>query len=305
MATSQNGWKANDRSLIKTYTVPGTTVQLPIRKGNAATVLLYVADRYNREVEKLHPGWCWGYAERNIRGSSTTLSNHASGTAIDLNAPAHPRGTAPSANYSRKQIRAIHAIVKACDGAIRWGGDYVSAPKDGMHFEINTDATHVAALAARISAATAPGSQGDDEVPDRIHAWSDDVELVAGTKQSIRLTHESYDTGDHHAPTGYSIVTGPADVVGRVAVTVTGLPAGKAVQARLIETNPKKGYAIHKPGGHPINTVMGSGRGTDYGMLAVSEHIDSGMHCWVQLVSPPDLPAGCKAQVDADVKYWR
>lgn len=153
MSTSQNGWSANDRSVISTYTVPGTAQRLPIRRGDVATVLLYVATRFHREVEPLHVGWCWGYAERNIRGSSTTLSNHASGTAIDLNAPAHPLGSSPAGNYSVAQIAAIHRILNACviDGVrvVRWGGDY-SGRKDGMHFEINTDSAHVAKLADRL-----------------------------------------------------------------------------------------------------------------------------------------------------------
>ena len=161
MSTSQNGWSANDRSVIATYTVPGTAQKISMRRGDVATVLLYVASRYDREVEPLHVGWCWGYAERNIRGSSTTLSNHASGTAIDLNAPAHPLGTEPTSNYSSSEISAVHRILDACviDGVrvVRWGGDY-SGRKDGMHFEINADAAHVARLASALLNPPQPGS---------------------------------------------------------------------------------------------------------------------------------------------------
>lgn len=148
-STSQNGWTLAERDQIATFTVPGTTVRLPIRLGDVATVLLYVAERFHNEVEPLHAGWCWGFAARTIRGSTTVASNHASATAIDLNAPAHPLATSPASNYSAKEIAAIHKIIAFCDGVVRWGGDY-SGRKDGMHFEINKSASAVAALALKI-----------------------------------------------------------------------------------------------------------------------------------------------------------
>jgi len=153
MATSQNGYPANDRSLIGSYTVPGTTGKVAVRKGDVATILLYVLQRYNREVEKLVWPGVWGYAERTIRGSSTTLSNHASGTAVDANAPKHPLGTHPKNNYTTAQIARIHAILNAChvDGrpVVRWGGDYINR-KDGMHFEIVGSPGDVHTLAVEI-----------------------------------------------------------------------------------------------------------------------------------------------------------
>ncbi len=148
---SQNGY-AVDASKIKTYTVQGTNVKLPLREGDTATILLYVAKRFNLEVEPLHSGWCWGFAVRPIRGETTGYSNHASGTAEDFNAPKHPRGTKPSANFTRKQRAAIAKILKDCDGVVRWGGNYTSAPLDGMHFEINATPAVVAKFAAKIKA---------------------------------------------------------------------------------------------------------------------------------------------------------
>ena len=118
------------------------------------TVLGYVAGRVDREVERLVSGWCWGHAYRPIRGAST-LSNHASGTAIDVNAPRHPLGS--SGTFSATQRARIHAILADCNGVVRWGGDY-SGRKDEMHFEINVrpgDA-RLAALAARVGGGGTP-----------------------------------------------------------------------------------------------------------------------------------------------------
>lgn len=145
---SQNGWPANDRSLIRTYTIPGTTQKLAIRSGPVATILLYVATQFHRRVEAIHPGWCWGYAERQIRGG-IALSNHASGTAIDLNAPAHPLGTDEKKTFTAVEISTIRKILAECSGVVRWGGDY-RGRQDPMHFEIFADGPAVAKAATKL-----------------------------------------------------------------------------------------------------------------------------------------------------------
>lgn len=154
MATSQNGYRANNRSLIASYKVPGGKISM--RKGDVATVLSYVAKRFHSEVEPLKWPGNWGYAERKIRGGSS-LSNHASGTAIDLNAPAHYLGA--RGTFSSTQLKAVRRILNDCDGVIRWGGDY-SGRKDEMHFEINKGTSAVKSLANKIKAGKKPGPSG-------------------------------------------------------------------------------------------------------------------------------------------------
>jgi hypothetical protein len=55
--------------------VDGVAFPGGIRAGSVTTVLLYVAGRWNNEVEPLKAGQCWGYAHRDIRGGSG-WSNH-------------------------------------------------------------------------------------------------------------------------------------------------------------------------------------------------------------------------------------
>ena len=154
MAVSQNGWKANDRSLIASYSVPGGRISM--RKGDVATILVYVAKRFHSEVENLIWPGNWGYAERPIRGSRTT-SNHASGTAIDLNAPRHPLGK--RGTFSKSQVRKIKKILSDLDHVVRWGGNY-RGRKDEMHFEINKGTAAVRAVARKIRAGELPGPSG-------------------------------------------------------------------------------------------------------------------------------------------------
>lgn len=134
-ATSQNGWTAGTSSEIplSSLAVGAATFPAGVRAGDVYTVLRYVAVQFNATVEALYSPGCWGHNYREISGS-TSLSNHASGTAIDCNAPDHPLGAAGT--FSAAQVSAIRTILSRCNGVVRWGGDY-SSRKDEMHFEIN------------------------------------------------------------------------------------------------------------------------------------------------------------------------
>jgi hypothetical protein len=153
VAVSQNGWPANTPSLVASQQIPGSLVKVSVRTDAAGQLLLEVASAFDRLVEDIDNARGalddWGYAERPIRGGSAT-SNHASGTAIDLDATKHPLGTDPHQNFTQAQIDQIHRILAVAGGVVRWGGDYVGR-KDPMHFEINdgqTIATCARALAA-------------------------------------------------------------------------------------------------------------------------------------------------------------
>ena len=145
---SQNGWTVIQKSTsakLVTYKVPGTAHGLLLRRGDAGVLLVDFARWYNRHIEKLSlykAGDDYGWWFRKIR-NSTEYSNHASGTAIDLNATRHPLGTTAAHSFTQAQIDKIHKRLKRYAGVIRWGGDYVHR-KDPMHFEINKGvaATH-------------------------------------------------------------------------------------------------------------------------------------------------------------------
>lgn len=97
-------------------------------------MLIYVATQFDLRVEDLElPGLEdeWGYAYKRITGTSV-WSNHASGTAIDLNATRHPYGK--RGTFQRVQVAEIREIISECDGLIAWGGDWHNP--DEMHFEI-------------------------------------------------------------------------------------------------------------------------------------------------------------------------
>lgn len=148
MGFSQNGWSTLATSLSPDLKVL-SWITGRVRAGNVHTLFDLFCERYNKEVEPITQAHSWGHAARAIRGSTVT-SNHASGTAIDLNAPKHPLGL--SGTFTASQRTALRGLLNDFDGVIRWGGDYAGR-KDEMHFEINAPATKVTATVAKLTTA--------------------------------------------------------------------------------------------------------------------------------------------------------
>lgn len=76
--------------------------------------------------------WAGMWVPRFIRGSRTTLSNHAYGTAFDINAPWNGFGREPAPKGSKGSVVELVPIANSLDWW--WGGHY-SGRKDGMHLE--------------------------------------------------------------------------------------------------------------------------------------------------------------------------
>lgn len=73
------------------------------------------------------------FVARFIRGSTTQLSNHAFGSAFDINAGENPLGARPALVGTRGSVRELVPIANR--HGFYWGGHFGSRP-DGMHFEI-------------------------------------------------------------------------------------------------------------------------------------------------------------------------
>jgi hypothetical protein len=76
--------------------------------------------------------WNGSYVARFVRGSRTTLSNHAWGTAIDLNRVHNRLGHLPALVGEKGSLRELVEI--ANEQGWWWGGHY-RGRLDGMHFE--------------------------------------------------------------------------------------------------------------------------------------------------------------------------
>jgi hypothetical protein len=146
---SQNGWTASKVRAeigIESFTIPGTNIKLACAKA-VAPLLVGFAAEFHELIEPIDEGTLddWGYAYRDVRGSTNNLSNHSSGTAIDLNATQHPLGKVGT--FPIEKVPMIRALAKKY--GLIWGGDYRNR-KDEMHFEIALTPAKAAALIEKL-----------------------------------------------------------------------------------------------------------------------------------------------------------
>ena len=133
--TSPNGWPASeDRKAIgiQSFAIPSTSLKIACAK-DVAPILVAFCKEFDELVEPIDQGQLddWGYAFRMTRGSDKVLSNHSSGTAVDLNALKHPLGK--SNTFTKDQTNTIQLLLVKY--GLSWGGNY-KRRKDEMHFEI-------------------------------------------------------------------------------------------------------------------------------------------------------------------------
>ena len=178
--TSYNGWPADsDKAaigVVSSDVFPGGA-----KAGDVTTVLGYVARQFNERVEPIVGGWCWGYTYKANVNNPSQLSCHASGTAIDVNAPDHPNGS--GGTFTDGQRGAIYAILDEVQGAVSWLEGY-----DEMHFEICVDADTLAVVAAGLGSSTPPTPLPPLEgvtmplivrrANDVDYAWADNLSLI-------------------------------------------------------------------------------------------------------------------------------
>lgn len=77
--------------------------------------------------------WAGSFVSRFIRGSRTVLSNHAFGTAFDINAAWNGLGAMPARAGSHGSVREL--VPLANEFGFFWGGHYTRR-RDAMHFEV-------------------------------------------------------------------------------------------------------------------------------------------------------------------------
>ena len=149
MLTSYNGFPASKDPAeigIKSYPVDGTTLRLRCAKSVGPLLAAFAAE-FHKIIEPLDEGGLddWGYCYREVRGVPGKLSNHSSGTAIDLNSTRHALGKVGTFELSK--VPMIRALAKKY--GLFWGGDYKNR-KDEMHFEISVSPAKAAELIKKL-----------------------------------------------------------------------------------------------------------------------------------------------------------
>jgi hypothetical protein len=152
MTDTVNGWPvlAPGSSYLHQWVLPGTRRRIVMRHGSCGLVLAHLALRFNDRIERLdNPGADpvdeGGHSYRPITGGSS-WSQHATGTAMDLNWRRHPYGVPTAHTFTvrqRREIRRWLATFYAVGelAVVEWGGDWPSHPAssakpDAMHFQL-------------------------------------------------------------------------------------------------------------------------------------------------------------------------
>jgi hypothetical protein len=142
---SYNGWTASKDQAeigIKSYPIPGTNLKIRCAEAVAPLIVGFCTE-FNELIEPIDGGQLddWGYNFRLVRGSADRLSNHASGTAIDINSRVHVLGKIGT--FPVEKVPMIRALAKKY--GLFWGGDYKNRA-DEQHFEINVSPKRVSEL---------------------------------------------------------------------------------------------------------------------------------------------------------------
>ena len=146
---SHNGYPASQDPQeigIKSYSVDGTALRLRCADSVGPLLAAFAAD-FHELIEPIDEAGLddWGYAFRMVRGTTDKLSNHSSGTAIDLNATRHALGKVGT--FPAEKVPMIRALAKKY--GLKWGGDYKNR-KDEMHFEVEISATKAKDLITKL-----------------------------------------------------------------------------------------------------------------------------------------------------------
>lgn len=125
-ARSANGWPIGGPT--RTHRVEGSSLNLTLTDGAAATLLIHAARRINYELDTLRPGDLVGLThDRQV--ASATRSNLLSGTAILFRPGSFPLGT--DDNLFPNQVVIFEDIVAEASGALMWGG-HLATPDQGL-----------------------------------------------------------------------------------------------------------------------------------------------------------------------------
>lgn len=162
---SQNGYpviaRADADDALRVWTIPGQSrnIDVPLLPAAPGFVLAHWALTVDREIEDLEAtiGDDFGWNERPIAGTDE-WSNHASATALDLNASRHaqgktgtwldpspPRGKSSEWRYERMD----DLLAGKYRGVIRAGYTFRTVVDD-MHFELVAGRTAVRELATAL-----------------------------------------------------------------------------------------------------------------------------------------------------------
>lgn len=170
---SDNGWQGipnKDETFSGSLVDPDLTIFTASHE--VSDLFLFFIRQFHETVEPIDgpivDDWSWAW--RPVRGTTNVLSCHASGTAVDINALKHPRGSFNT--FTHAQVNKLREILASFRdphtglSIFKWGGDFHGVV-DEMHFQIQGDQAAVARVHA-IKETELPSVEdiwGTDQIP--------------------------------------------------------------------------------------------------------------------------------------------
>lgn len=133
--TITDGWVANNIVIIdvpQLHGVTGTNGKISVHRLVAPRVQQIFSAWERAGLKDRVLTWGGSWVPRFVRGSRTCLSNHAWGTAFDINVQWNMLGTQPALKGHRGSVRELVQI--AHENGMCWGGHFHDRI-DGMHFD--------------------------------------------------------------------------------------------------------------------------------------------------------------------------
>ena len=132
-----DGWAANN---IVTVTIPQLMSVPGVPAGGRVQINKLIQNQFiamfgaweQAGLSKLVLSWAGSFVPRYVRGSRTYLSNHAWGSAFDINVPWNGLGTNGALKGQKGSVRELVQI--AIDHGFAWGG-WWKERSDPQHFE--------------------------------------------------------------------------------------------------------------------------------------------------------------------------
>jgi hypothetical protein len=135
---SINGWSVIPRwghPMLDTKFIPGTSRRITMRKDVLPYFLAFAAD-YHKWIAPIDTGTFddWSYHPPRTGRASNKISDHSSGTALDLNATREGAQRASNKQWwARAQKKRALRRLRNIYGLLAWGGDYKNF-YDPMHW---------------------------------------------------------------------------------------------------------------------------------------------------------------------------